>query len=176
MVDLAMLQVVRDLVAIFGVIAGFSYYVLTVRNTQKNQQLQLETRQAQLFSQYHLFFNNKEFVKDRVDIRGNWEWEDYDDFVRKYGSQSGDMDAYSQWIHVLAYYEGLGVLVRRGLIDVQLVDDMMSGAITRYWEKHRQLYYEMRERLNWPQIAEQAEYLYDRIVSIVEEQHPELKT
>jgi len=35
MVDLAMLQVVRDLVAIFGVIAGFSYYVMTVRNVNK---------------------------------------------------------------------------------------------------------------------------------------------
>jgi hypothetical protein len=36
------LSVVRDLVAIFGVIAGFSYYVLTVRNAQRNQQHQLE--------------------------------------------------------------------------------------------------------------------------------------
>jgi len=43
------LSTIRDLVAIFGVIAGFSYYVLTVRATRKNQQQQLETRQAQLF-------------------------------------------------------------------------------------------------------------------------------
>ena len=49
------LDVIRDLVAIFGVIAGFSYYVMTVRINQKNQELmlkaqqqQLETRQAQL--------------------------------------------------------------------------------------------------------------------------------
>jgi hypothetical protein len=43
------LSVVRDLVAIFGVIAGFIYYVLTVRDNQKNQQMQLETRQAPAF-------------------------------------------------------------------------------------------------------------------------------
>lgn len=42
MVDLTMLQVVRDLVAIFGVIAGFSYYVLTVRNAQRTRELALK--------------------------------------------------------------------------------------------------------------------------------------
>jgi hypothetical protein len=29
------LSTIRDLVAIFGVVAGFSYYVLTVRNAKK---------------------------------------------------------------------------------------------------------------------------------------------
>ena len=38
------LSVIRDLVAIFGVIAGFSYYVVTVRNQNR-------ARQAQLFMQ-----------------------------------------------------------------------------------------------------------------------------
>jgi len=33
MVDLAMLQILRDLVAIFGVTAGFTYYVMMVRNS-----------------------------------------------------------------------------------------------------------------------------------------------
>jgi hypothetical protein len=45
------ISMVRDLVAIFGVLAGFTYYVLTVRNSQKMQKMQLETRQAQLFMQ-----------------------------------------------------------------------------------------------------------------------------
>lgn len=43
MIELGM---IRDIVTIFGVIAGFSYFVLTVRNAQINQQHQLETRQA----------------------------------------------------------------------------------------------------------------------------------
>jgi hypothetical protein len=33
-----MLQVVRDLVAIVGVIAGFSYYIMTVRNQNRTRQ------------------------------------------------------------------------------------------------------------------------------------------
>ena len=39
MVDPVTLQIVRDVVAIFGVIAGFSYYVLTVRNSQRARAL-----------------------------------------------------------------------------------------------------------------------------------------
>jgi hypothetical protein len=41
MVDLVMLQVMRDLVAIFGVIAGFSYYVMVVRNSNKSRRTQV---------------------------------------------------------------------------------------------------------------------------------------
>ena len=46
MVDLAALSMVRDIVAILGVVGGFTYYVMTVRASQRNQRHQLETRQA----------------------------------------------------------------------------------------------------------------------------------
>jgi len=32
MIDPVILQMVRDVVTIFGVVAGFTYYVLTMRN------------------------------------------------------------------------------------------------------------------------------------------------
>ncbi len=58
------LSVVRDLVAIFGVIAGFGYYVLTVRNNQENQRQQLETRQAQLYMQvYNVSHNDPSYLE-----------------------------------------------------------------------------------------------------------------
>jgi hypothetical protein len=69
MIELGM---VRDLVAIFGVIAGFSYYVMNVRNTRKNQELQLETRQAQLFTQIFLTRNTSESVSNYFEVL-NWE-------------------------------------------------------------------------------------------------------
>ena len=49
MIGLVTFQVVRDFIAIFGVIAGFSYYVLVVRNSQRMQKQMLETRQLQLY-------------------------------------------------------------------------------------------------------------------------------
>ncbi|TFH03581.1 MAG: hypothetical protein E4H14_16495 [Candidatus Thorarchaeota archaeon] len=50
------LSTIRDLVAIFGVIAGFSYYVLTVRNNQKNQELALESRKLSIYTSLRNIF------------------------------------------------------------------------------------------------------------------------
>ena len=54
---------IRDLVAIFGVIAGFTYYVMTVRNSQRMQQMTLETRQAQLFMQVYDRWASRDMTK-----------------------------------------------------------------------------------------------------------------
>ena len=45
------LSVIRDLVAIFGVLAGFSYYVMTVRSQQKNQEISQKNQELTIKSQ-----------------------------------------------------------------------------------------------------------------------------
>lgn len=165
-----MLQVVRDLVAIFGVIAGFTYYVMTVRNSQRMQKMQLETRQAQLFMQVYNRWADREMTKLEWEFQ-EWEWDDYDDYVRKYHA---DLENRSLRTTLGKYYEGIGVLVKRGLIDPTFVDDLMSSAILRYWEKYEPIAKEDRKR--WmPMAAEYQEYLYTVIKPIAEKQHPELK-
>jgi len=76
------LSIIRDLVAIFGVIAGFSYYVLTVRTNQKNQeislksqQLNVETRQAQMFMQIFQRFQEPDFIEQYNTLMG-LKWKD----------------------------------------------------------------------------------------------------
>jgi hypothetical protein len=102
-----------------------------------------------------------------------WEWEDYDDWERKYES---NIDALSLRTTLGKYYEGIGVLVKRGLIDPTLVDDLMSVAILRYWMKFEPVIVEARRRSGYPQRAEYQEYLYNEIFAIAKKQHPELKT
>lgn len=148
------------------------YYMSTLRNAQRTQQLQLETRQAQLFMQIYGQWNTMEFgLQYEKSMR--MEWTDFDDFNGKY---LGDIETYTGWRMMARFFEGIGVLVKRGLIDVTLVDDLMSGEAMRYWEMFKPLIEETRERLDWPQALEWVEYLYDQIRPIVEEQHPELKT
>ena len=166
------LSVFRDLVTIFGVIAGFSYYILTVRNSQRNQQQQLETRQAQLFMQIYDRWSSREITKMEYEFR-NWEWEDFDDYMRKYNS---DVESFSLRSVIGKYYEGIGVLIKRGLIDPTLVDDLMSSAILGYWEKWGPIVAEWRAHYNMPQASEYQEYLYNIIKAIADEQHPELRT
>lgn len=167
-------SVIRDCIAIFGVLAGFSYYVLTVRNTQKNQQQALETRQAQLVMPIYAKLNDKEFMKD-MGAMMTWQWTDYDDFMNKYGPFT-NIEAWSIVTASIDYYEGIGVLVKRNLIDITFIDDLMSGMIMMSWDKLRDYIYGWRKNRNYPQFGEYFEYLYHRILEIAEKQHPEIKS
>jgi len=143
------LSTIRDLVTIFGVIAGFSYYVLTVKNTQKNQQLQLETRQAQLYMSLLDRWNTAEFSKQRYDSY-NMEWTDLDDFRQKYNRKTNS-DIFASWNTFGRTILGLAELKRKGLIDVDFLDGMMLADILNWWVRFGSLEKESWERgsPNW---------------------------
>ena len=106
-------------------------------------------------------------------------WTDYDDFVSKYGepwSEEADIEVWASIRDVGNFLEGVGVLVKRRLIDPALVDDLLSGLIILMWEKFGPLILEVRKRHKYPQFLEWFEYLYNEIKTIAVEQHPELKT
>jgi hypothetical protein len=156
------LSVIRDLVAIFGVLAGFSYYVLTVRNNQRNQRQQLETRQAQLFMQAYGIFTEKEFQKNWFEMVYQWYWDDYDDFMAKYGPQTNSEEA-SKWGSVLAYFESLGVFVEQKLIDIELVSRLGSYNIINCWEKFSPVFEEYTRRSGDPYTYDYLEWLYNEL-------------
>lgn len=145
------------------------YYISTLRNTQRNQQLQLETRQAQLFMQIYNHWYNTDFWKNWDNVM-DFEFKDYDEYYEKitpeisYSSRS-----------LFAFFEGLGVLVKRELITPSFIDDLMSALVINFWEKMRPVYTEYRVRRNAPMVAEWIEYLYNTIKPIMEDQHPEMK-
>jgi len=181
MVDQLTLQTIGILLTGLTVSIAAIYYMLTLRYTRRNQELTLkaqeqalETRQAQLFMQVYDRFTSYEFKKAYTDVLYNWSWTDHDDLVSKYGPQN--VEEYSKFDMIGTFFEGVGVLVKRGLIDPLFVDDLMSGHVVRTWELFSSWVYIERERQNYPQLSEWFEYLYDQIKPIVEEQHPELKT
>jgi hypothetical protein len=64
--------------------------------------------------------------------------------------------------------------VKRGLVDVALVDDLMSGHVVASWQRFGPIIIESRKIMNWPQNGEWWEYLYHEVNEIMEKQHPEL--
>ncbi len=147
-----------------GVSIGIAalYYTLTLRNTQRAQQLQLETRQAQLFMQAYNRFTEKEFQKSWFEMVSQWEWDDYDDFMAKYGPKTNSEDA-SKWGSVLAYFEGLGVFVEQGLIDIELVSRLGSTNIINCWEKFGPVFEEYTRRTGNPYAYDYLEWLYNEL-------------
>ena len=176
MVDLALLQSVSYIAGALGVCVAAIYYVMNLRISQRNQQLALksqdqtlETRQAQLFMPIYSTFCSDEFLKAFYTIM-SLTYKDYDDYVAKY-SYTANPEVGRAHAKVNMYLEGIGVLVKRGLIEPSLVDDLMSSVLLGYWEKFGSYVLEARVRRNHPQNGEYVEYLYNQIKPIVELQH-----
>jgi hypothetical protein len=174
------LQTISYLIAALSFAVTCAYYIMNLNNNKKNQELtlkaqqqNLETRQAQLFMQIYSNFYSDPIQKARNEV-AKWSYRDFDDFQSKY---SYDVNPVASQLNssLSFFFEGIGVLVLRGLVDPSLVDDLMSGPIISYWEKMRPYYLEYRVRHDWPQFGEYTEYLYGRIKPIAERQKGELR-
>ena len=94
------------------------YYINTLRNSQRNQQTQLETRQAQLFIQLYNRFRDD---TESLDIESSFldvEIKSSEDFIRLWRT---DEDFGKVLSTLGGFYEGIGVMVREGYIPVRLV-------------------------------------------------------
>ena len=156
------LQTTISLLTLISLTIGVVYHIMTLRNTRKNQEMQLETRQAQLFMQIYQEMSSPEHY-----IRSNelltMEWEDFDDYYRKYGSVNNPK-AFALRSSMWYRLNGVGLLVKAGLIDVDRVYDLMSTTILWQWEKWRDILIRIREQYNIPDYMEGFEFIANEMV------------
>jgi hypothetical protein len=162
MVDAQAMQAISVTIAAGGFVLALAYYILILRNT-------IRTRQAQLFMQLYDKFTSKDF-QQMVQAINQYEATDGENFSKLYGSETNP-EAWVNFYSVMSFYEGIGVLIRRNLINPVLVDDMMSGPILQLWGKFGPMILDIRERFSSPTSWEYTEYLYYQIKKIVEIQH-----
>jgi len=168
------LSVIRDLVAIFGVIAGFSYYVLTVRNAQRAQELTLKaqeqatkTRLGQIVMQLERWRTSKEAWRDHIEW-SKLEWDDYSDFEDKYGSDVNPENYMLRGVRI-ARYQDLGLLVKHGVIDTDIAYDMSGMMAIQDWNRYGEIIKTQRELYDQPMVGIHWEYLYDEMVKIAKQ-------
>jgi len=138
-----------------SVVVGIIYYIFTARTT-------LQTRQAQLFMQVYNKWQEKEFNLSKQLVLQEYRClsiEDYEEVLK-------DKEKAANFRVVSTALEGLGVLVKRGLVDVGIVDDMMSGDVIGFWGKYGEVVKEFRVRMGYPQALEWTEYLYNEVKSL----------
>jgi hypothetical protein len=176
MVSIEEIQAVYYMVAATGVLVAAGYYILNLRVSQKNQELSLktqelaykaqeqtlETRQAQLFMQIFQRFNEPDFF-DKYTTFLSWKWKDYDDFMSKYGQKDNPEAWYSEG-SVAAFFNGVGLLLYMNLLDIKLIYGLLFVHVEMFWKKIKPISQEMRKRLNYPQIDQWVEYLYEEII------------
>jgi hypothetical protein len=162
MVDLVLLQSVSYIAAAIGVFMAAVYYVLTLRTNQTNIRHTLETRQAQLFMQLYSVYDTRDFLEDYGKVAYLMEYENLADWEKKYGALK-NMSDYTSWARVGRFFDGAGILVKKKLIDIDLVTELLREIIIYSWEKMWPWVVEIREFMNTPEVWENFEYLYDEV-------------
>lgn len=148
------LSVVRDLVAIFGVIAGLTYYVLVVRNSQRLRKMQIIFSWQQLMTraENHRVWTN--FVYHQ-------NFSDYDDYIEKYGPINNP-DAYVMMLTTWASIRYTGTILQEGLIRPELVWKITPPSwCILVFSKMQPLLKHWREAFNDPHYGQIEEYLYN---------------
>lgn len=147
-------QDLTSAVQAIGLVVAFSYYILTIRNANK-------TRQAQLFMQIYNIFNTEKFM-DYTTQLVSMKWDDYDDYMKKYGPTTNPK-AFQAMGSMAGYLEGIGIMVNKGLLDISLVENLMARHIVGWWEKMHTITEAYRLRFKRPDIDIWTEYLYNEI-------------
>jgi hypothetical protein len=118
--------------------------------TLKTQEQNLETRQAQLFMGIYQAQSTPEFIKQWDEVMSRSP-ED----VNKSYFPSPWKDA--SLISVMKYFEGIAVLLKKELIDVNLVYELMPTMVMSFWLKNESALKRYRVEMNFPQAGRNLE-------------------
>ena len=136
---------ISSAVATIGVLVGVTFAYLEVRTLVKTNQTDLAFR---LYST----FGDKEF-QEAYEKVSTMEVKNYDDVVKK---------GYRTELYKIgSFFDGIGVLVKRGLVDFGLVNDLFRESIKLVWAKFEPIVEDYRRQFNEPLWGVSFEYLYN---------------
>jgi hypothetical protein len=108
----------------------------------------------------HLASSTREFMEAALKVRTS-NYKDYDAFVEKEGSLASGGEAQIAFSLMGQFFEGIGVLLKNKLADIDLVAQLFG--VERYWMKMKPLVEDFRKKSNHPQLYEWFEYLYNEV-------------
>jgi hypothetical protein len=150
MVDIETVSIV---LASAGVIIGIAYYAIELRHQNR-------TRDTDLVTDLFAVQNSREFQEAYRQVM-NLDFADYSDFIRRNGTWFSNTPSLVSLSMVLGFYEQLGLLYHKKLIDIKLVTELFS--IRRPWEKVRPLIVGLRKDFKQQDLYEWFEYLYKEV-------------
>ena len=140
MIDQLTLQTIGILLTGISLSIAAIYYTITIRNQNR-------TSQAQLLMGLYESYRSTESRMQSLEIQ-SWEYKDMDDFFQKYGD-STNPEAWAIFESKAAFFNGVGILLKRDLIDIKLLDDLLTSTVNRHWNRLGMgpILVEWRERL-----------------------------
>jgi hypothetical protein len=98
------------------------------------------------------------------------EWDDFDDYLEKFGAISGHNEISAAFESQSSYLDGLGLMVKEDMIDIETVYHVAGRRILMLWFKLETIIKGFR-RPQWgaPDYCEHFEYLANEMIRIREE-------
>jgi len=139
---------VSIVIAAASVVAASTFYSFQIRN-------QLRVRKTDLLMRLYTTFDSLEFQRAFHTVY----WADFHDYDSAIAITGGERQL---WTYLLSFYDQVGVLLRRRLIEFEMVDDLLGNSSRQLWEKVAPMIGEARERYD-PRLYEHFEFLYDEM-------------
>jgi hypothetical protein len=146
----------------FGLVASISYYVRFLRLTHKTQLLQLETRQVQLFLDITESTASPEFQKLFYRVAFLDQWDGVEDYFARYGPEN-NLDLYSEHMFIWQRFDSLGLLLRKGVVDIDFLGDVLMASALSTWDKYAPVIREARNRFGQPGMWSGFEFLAGQV-------------
>jgi hypothetical protein len=157
-------QIIFQFLQTLGILVGVFYYITTIRANQRNQQLQLETRETQLFMQIYQQLNSVDSMATWAEVM-NLEVESFEDFLERYDS-SVNPGSFGKRGHLWWSYNAIGAMVANERIDIRLVAMLLGPMIIAQWEKWEGIIRGTRDREESPGQWAGFEFLYKEMVRV----------
>ena len=148
------------LIAAASVVAGVVYFVFQFRQ-------QTKIRQTDLVMRLYSSFGSEDFQHAALKVM-RLDYTNAKDYVKKYGAPGSERPVSMAIMKIMFFFEGVGILLRRKLIDIDLVAQLFGPNIRWQWERIKPLIESFRTLLNAPGMANSFEYLYN---AMIEKEH-----
>jgi hypothetical protein len=146
MVSIEEIQAAYYMVAATGVLVAAGYYIINMRATQKNMSLTLESRRIAITLELIKGIREVDTTNAFCELM-NWEWLDYDDYYKKYGSNP-NAEAAGKMYNMFNRYNSYGAMIRKGMLGVEDLYDSNGQGVVYLWEKFKPIVEEVRRRYN----------------------------
>jgi hypothetical protein len=143
---------ISAILAAAGVLVGATWYIMDMRN-------QAKTRQTDLVMRLYATFSSNEFQDAWTKVRKRAREFDVIDDIQEFDEKVG----LREFNQVGLFFEGVGILLKRKIVDGTMIEDLFGGAIARAWEISKTGIIKARQQMNDPTIYYYYEYLYNEM-------------
>jgi hypothetical protein len=143
-----------------GIMASILYYASVLRNANKTQIMQLETRQTQLFMDLKKQLDAPAFLETYFKVMNTYHWKDYADYMENFGPTKHP-DKAAEIYSLVNFFHGIGVLLALDRIDINLVGMHLGSRVVELWNKMESIIFERRRSENMPYLLVYLEFMKD---------------